>query len=355
MQYHKFKEKKLRGLWISSGAIYPLITKLDRFFFKKDRLGYSGKGNPVYGITTGNGKTKILLWSQMHGDEATATKVFFDFFNYISSCYHTSDVLQNILRHCQLLFIPMLNPDGADLFIRENGLNIDLNRDAKALKAPESKILHHIIENWRPDYAFNLHDQDSYYSVSGTGKPATLSFLAPAADAERSITESRKKAMRVIVAVNHFLQSKIPGQIGRYHDTYCDTCFGDRIQRTGVPTILIESGYFPGDALREETRALHFEALLEALRVISEQKFPDIYAYHRIPVNKRNYYDLRLNNVLYHSEIQDIGIRFVYKIKNGKLKKMPDKNDIITGAALANNFFHQTLDAGKKDFFKHSW
>jgi hypothetical protein len=31
----------------------------------------------------GNGKKKVLLWTQMHGDEPTATMASFDMFNFL--------------------------------------------------------------------------------------------------------------------------------------------------------------------------------------------------------------------------------------------------------------------------------
>ncbi len=53
--------------------------------------------------------------------------------------------------------VPMLNPDGAELFQRRNLQFIDINRDALALATPEGKLLKKLRDEWQPDIGFNLH------------------------------------------------------------------------------------------------------------------------------------------------------------------------------------------------------
>ena len=121
-----------------------------------------------------NGNKRILLWSQMHGNESTGTKALFDLFNCFSN---NSSEFTTILENCTLLFIPMLNPDGAEVYTRVNANNIDLNRDAKSLTQPESRILRSIFVKIKPDLCLNLHDQRSIYGLK-SGLSATISFLA---------------------------------------------------------------------------------------------------------------------------------------------------------------------------------
>ena len=45
---------------------------------KLDVLGKSLEGREIFHLSLGSGKTKVLLWSQMHGDESTATMALFD-------------------------------------------------------------------------------------------------------------------------------------------------------------------------------------------------------------------------------------------------------------------------------------
>src|SRR5690606_10209385 len=93
-------------------------------------------------LKAGKGSTGVLLWSQMHGDEPTATMAIFDILNFLEARNDGLDALRNrILEKTTLYFLPMLNPDGAEKYERRNAQGIDLNRDAAYLQAPESNIL----------------------------------------------------------------------------------------------------------------------------------------------------------------------------------------------------------------------
>ena len=52
---------------------------------------------------------------------------------------------------------------------------IDLNRDAKALRTKEGQILMAAADAFKPDFGFNLHDQNTYYGAGKMGKQATIS------------------------------------------------------------------------------------------------------------------------------------------------------------------------------------
>lgn len=354
MNYKKifshYSVKKLNGLWIHYQHIKELLDALPDSIFTKTCFDYSEKGIPIHVIQVGSGTHTLLLWSQMHGDESTATKVIFDLFSYIRAAHQTDKQLINLLKNYTLVFVPMLNPDGAFAYTRENANNIDLNRDARTLQTKGGQILHKLIHSIKPQYAFNLHDQDSFYNVSGTHKVATFSFLAPAADSNKQITEGRKRAMSVIYAMFQTLQKEIPNQMGRYKDTYCDTCFGDQIQRLGIPTILIESGHYPEDEMREKTRKYHFIALLTALFKIATHKLPDYKGYFSIPNNEKRFYDIRYDNIVYNGVNTSVAIRYNNFVRDGKLTKLILKDQTIYGKQLEGMFFHKTINAKGIDF-----
>ena len=208
--------------------------------FRVKTLGKSIQGRSISMISIGNGATNILLWSQMHGDESTATMAIFDIFNYLKK---NKEILNNVTLH----FIPMLNPDGAELFKRRNAIGIDINRDALRLQSPESRILKSARDSVQANFGFNLHDQSKYYNAERTNKPATISDLAPAYNYEKDINDIRGNAMKIIVQMNDILQNYVPGQVGRYSDEFEPRAFGDNIQKWGTRTILIESGGYPDD------------------------------------------------------------------------------------------------------------
>ena len=316
-------ESQIKGRRILFNDIEPLIKKLSNKF-KKEILGYSENNIPIYKISIGTGSIKILSWSQMHGNESTGTKALFDLFNFFENSGDLESIKDQILKQCMLQFIVLLNPDGAIKFTRENANNIDLNRDAVDRKAIESNLLRNTLEIFNPKFCFNLHDQRTIFNVAGTKNPATLSFLAPSEDLERTITNGRIETMSVIVAMNNFLQQFIPNQIGRYTDEFYPTATGDNFQKLGHNTILIEAGHFKGDYSREITRKYNFYALLNGLYFIATANdFKNFKPYFKIPNNDKMFLDIIYKNLKIpknNSQITtDVGIQYKFKIENDKL------------------------------------
>ena len=48
-------------------------------------VGRSGQGRSLRTITFGEGPVDLLLWSQMHGDEATATRALADLVRFLAA------------------------------------------------------------------------------------------------------------------------------------------------------------------------------------------------------------------------------------------------------------------------------
>ncbi len=291
--YENYKETSIKNRRFKHADIQPLITSLksDKDFQITD-LGSSIEGRSISMISIGKGKTNILLWSQMHGDESTATMAIFDIFNYLKK---NKAILQNIKLH----FIPMLNPDGAERFTRRNAIGIDLNRDAVQLQSPEAVILKDVRDSLHADFGFNLHDQSKYYNAERTDKPATISYLAPAYNYEKTINTTRANAMKIIVEMNKIIQQYAPGQVGRYSDDFEPRAFGDNIQKWGTSTILIESGGYPNDPEKQFIRKLNYVSILAAIHAISTgtYKKTSIKEYEKIPRNDRKLFDLKITNL----------------------------------------------------------
>src|SRR5690606_18295568 len=144
--------------------IEPLILKRrSGGSFGVTSLGKSVEQRDIYQLQYGEGPVKVLLWSQMHGDESTATMSVFDLFNFLEAGPDEFDSLRTLLaKNTSLYFIPMLNPDGAEVFQRRNAYGFDLNRDAIRAESPEAKILKQTREKLAPEFGFNLHDQSIY-------------------------------------------------------------------------------------------------------------------------------------------------------------------------------------------------
>jgi hypothetical protein len=322
----------------------PLLKNLSSTFNVED-IGFSVKKEPIITLTAGSGPKRILMWSQMHGNESTTTKSLFDVFNILKAENNFSEA---ILKHCTLKIIPILNPDGARLYTRLNANNIDLNRDAQDLSQPESKILLAVFEDFKPDFCFNLHGQRTIFSAGKHNRPATISFLAPAQDVETTLTNNRKQAMSIIVKMNDVLQQVIPNQVGIYDDSFNLNCVGDTFQSKNVPTILFEAGHFAKDFERETVREYICLALLTSLWHIAKAK--DLGAgykrYFEIPMNEKLFFDIiiRRAKLKPEGETLDIAIQFQEILAKGNIEFKPIIDSI---ANLKNHFGHFEIEANE--------
>ncbi len=291
----EYLEPKLKGKYIHLDVIFPLLESFKNVF-EITEIGKSVQQRSIYQVQIGTGKTKILMWSQMHGNEPTTTKGLFDFFNFLSK---DSELAQQIKNKYTLLCIPMLNPDGAFAYTRENANSVDLNRDAYLASQPEMKLLRILYEEFKPDYCYNLHDQRTIFGTEGFNLPATMSFLAPAFNNDRDYNEVRMKAIVIINKMNRALQEYIPYQIGRFDDSYNVNCTGDYFTTQNTPTILFEAGHFQMDYGRDESRKYVFISLLSSLLDNYENVIVDneLDNYLRIPQNNKRFFDFIYKNV----------------------------------------------------------
>ena len=275
--------------------------------FTVRQAGTSVEGRSIMTVSYGNGPIQVLMWSQMHGDETTATRAMLDIFNFLQANDSYNDLRKKMHMAVTWHFIPMLNPDGASRFTRRNSKGIDINRDALRLQSPEGRLLKRVRDSVKADWGFNLHDQGRGTSV--LGKPATISLLAPPFNAERAVNESRGDAMQLTKYLHDQITRFIPGQIGAYPDDFEPRAFGDNIQKWGTRTILIESGGFKQDWEKQEIRRLNFVLLLTAVDAIASgayEKVP-VDSYFEIPKNgESRMQELILFNVDYDGVRRDI-------------------------------------------------
>ncbi|ARV08606.1 peptidase M14 [Winogradskyella sp. PC-19] len=338
--YNSYKEKSLYGRYITNENITKILDEL-ALNFHVSTIGYSVENRPIFSLKVGSGKTKILLWSQMHGNESTTTKALFDFLNAANK-----GELSDILEYCTLQIIPILNPDGAEKYTRINANKIDLNRDAQDLSQSESVVLRKCFDDFKPNYCFNLHGQRTIFGVGNTGNSATLSFLSPAEDKERSVTTTRKKAMSVIAVINDYIQKDLPNAVGRYDDGFNINCVGDTFQSLGVPTILYEAGHYKNDYEREQTRLFVFKSLIYGLCAIAKGvEVENFESYFDIPQNEKNFYDVIIRNSRIRNSDKntvDIGIQFKEVLELNMIKFIPFVEKIEN---LDGYFAHNEIDA----------
>lgn len=281
--------------------------------FNLEMLGNSHEGRSIYTLDWGHGKKKLMAWSQMHGNEATAT------LSLIDLC---EDILNGKMNGAEaeitLRMIIMLNPDGAERFTRRNALGIDLNRDVLSKSAAETRLFFKALEDFRPDWAFNMHDQRSIFSAGESSKTATLSFLAPSEDFERRLTPGREEAMKLSAFIHQGIEHLLPGHFGRYTDEFYPRALGDNLMKQGIPNILFEAGAFPSDPTRLKARQLLKEAVIKAMEAVAEDSWQTFSkeAYLGIPENKQNLRDLVFRRLDYRGINLDLALMKVESVSD---------------------------------------
>ena len=266
--------------------------------FTLSRIGESIEGRSINLILAGTGSRRVLLWSQMHGDEPTATLALLDML-HLFTMQDRPSWMETLLRELTLCLIPMVNPDGAERRERRNAAGIDINRDARMAATPEARTLLRAHRDLQPEFGFNLHDQD-LNSAGSTPAVAALALLAPPADPERTITRTRLKAMRIGALISRVLHPFANGHIARYDDTFEPRAFGDLFQGAGTGTLLMESGDWPGDPDKTFIRKLNTIAILTALHSIARSSYEDedVERYLHLPPNGKQVFDVLIRGLL---------------------------------------------------------
>jgi hypothetical protein len=243
------------------------LDQLKKLGIKVDQVGLSNANREIYQIEWGRGPLKIFMWSQMHGDEPTATSALIDMFTFLQK-HRDKDWVKKISETMTIRAVPMLNPDGAEMYVRRNLQGIDINRDALDLKTPEARLLKQLRDSWNPSIGFNLHNQQSLTTVGRTPNQSTISLLVVYGDEAKATNFGHERNTRIASAITLALQKFIPGHIARYSDEWTPTAFGDNFSAWGTPTILIETGALHGKDEMFLVK-INFVAFLTALQSLA--------------------------------------------------------------------------------------
>lgn len=255
--------------------------------------GESAEGRSIRHITFGEGPVTVLLWSQMHGNESTASMALADMIRF----FHDSPdhpLARRIAEGATIHMIPMLNPDGAERFQRRNAQAIDVNRDARRLQTPEGRLLKAVNDEVQPDFGFNLHDQSAAVRVSGTDLGVAIALLAPAFNEARDVDDKRRRAMQVATLLMEAMEPLVGQHIAKYDDTFNPRAFGDLMGAWGASTVLVESGAWQDDPQKQHLRKANFVGILAALDAIATGRYAeyDPNVYEELAYNGRRVPDL---------------------------------------------------------------
>jgi hypothetical protein len=321
--------------------------------FTLEQIGESGEGRSINDVKVGTGSTPVLLWSQMHGDEPTATSALFDLLDYLTRHRHDYAV-NRLLSRLTLHIVPMLNPDGAERFTRRNAQSIDVNRDALRLQSREGQALKALRDRLNPSVGFNLHNQSWRTSVGTPPKPASISLLSVAFDEKRSDSPGRTLTKKLCAVIRDALEPFASGQIGRYDEEFEVRAFGDNLTLWGTPVVLIETGGWPSAEPDGPLVRLNFVAILSALDALATGRVDkaDARRYESLPMNETRELSLLIANAsvingsglpAYTSDIGLVASRKV-RLVDGRRSlvttlTIEDMGDLHTAGAL------RTIDA----------
>lgn len=269
-------------------AVEPYLEAFD-----VEVVGTSAEGRSIRRITYGSGPMSVLLWSQMHGDESTASMALADMIRFFHD-RPDHPLARRIAQGATIHMVPMLNPDGAERFQRRNAQGVDVNRDARRLQTPEARALKAVRDAVEPDFGFNLHDQNPATRVGDSDRQVAIALLAPAFNEARDVDAKRRRAMQVASLLVEALEPLVGGHVARYDDTFNPRAFGDLMGAWGASTVLIEAGGWPDDPQKQHLRRTNFVGILSALDGVATGRYADYDTtpYQALPENGRRPADL---------------------------------------------------------------
>lgn len=269
-------------------AALAALAKKHPGLFSVVAEGASGEGRRLAVLKLGSGPTKVLLWSQMHGDEPTATCALLDILSYLGR-NRESGAVTSLFSKLTIYLLPMLNPDGAERTTRRNAQGIDINRDALRLQTPEGRFLKEVRDRFEPAIGYNLHNQAALTVAGKKGEQVALALLSVAFDEALTENEGRRTTMRLAVFLRDFLAPWAAGKLARYDADYTARAFGDSMTRWGTATLLVETGGWDGPDEAGTLVRLNFVALLGSLQALADGSLArlDPKQYDTIPVLER--------------------------------------------------------------------
>lgn len=235
---------------------------------KVNEVGRSGQGREIFQVEWGKGPKKVFLWSQMHGDEPTATSSLIDMFAILQK-NRDQEWVKKLESELTIRAVPMLNPDGAEIYQRRNSQGIDINRDAKNLATPEARLLKSLRDSWQPEIGFNLHNQQALTTAGKSNKQAAISYLVVFGDEAKTLTPGLERNRRLVVAMNRAISDYMAGHVGRYGDEWTPSAFGDSFSSWGTPVILIETGALYGKDEMFLVK-MNYVAIMTAMKLLAD-------------------------------------------------------------------------------------
>ncbi|MGW9673006.1 M14 family zinc carboxypeptidase [Streptomyces koyangensis] len=153
-----------------------------------ETIGRSVDGRPLYTATAGTGPRKLLILTQMHGDEPLGTEAALRTLKKVAG---PGRAARELREEVTIKVVPRVNPDGWERYhdpdFREgidprlNSHKVDLNRmfgpapEYDLALAPEAAAVHGVVDGFAPDLVLDYHHQVTY--ATPDGRMVTMSVL----------------------------------------------------------------------------------------------------------------------------------------------------------------------------------
>ena len=125
---------------------------------------------------------RLFVICRQHGDEPASTEAMLKLIEDLvkSDDEATADLLKKV----SFYIVPMMNPDGADSYVRRNANKADLNRDWLTLSQPETICVRAAIESVIPDVLIDEHElsptnrDNDFVETAGLASGASAELVA---------------------------------------------------------------------------------------------------------------------------------------------------------------------------------
>ncbi|MFQ6113546.1 MAG: M14 family metallocarboxypeptidase, partial [bacterium] len=100
-------------------------------------------------------KLLALVYCQQHGNEPSGKE---------AALVVARNLVNNgktVLKNLDLIIVPQVNPDGAEMGQRKNANDMDLNRNHVILSEPEIIALHSLFLKWKPEVTLDVHEYNA--------------------------------------------------------------------------------------------------------------------------------------------------------------------------------------------------
>jgi len=109
-------------------------------FLRKEIIGYSVSGKPIYSVIIGNGQKQVFYFGSIHANESIVSQVLMKFIENFSIAYTIDSTIfgysaRGIFNNTTMYIVPMANPDGVNLVNNNSLLNSKYYNQAKDISS----------------------------------------------------------------------------------------------------------------------------------------------------------------------------------------------------------------------------